>query len=127
LHAAGWLGGGLALAPAVVLGRSAGDPVVRRARRLTGVLRRPASAARVGRAYLRAHPTEASATQLLDRLTTGWPERDAELERLSTAQLRRRLQAAVRADFAAGRTVAVRGWILAASEARLLGLAALVG
>lgn len=100
--------------------------MVRRARRLTGVLRRPASAARVGRAYLRSHPAEASAARLVDQLTAGWPERGAQLERLSIAQLRRRVQSAVRADFAAGRTVAVRGWVLAASEARLLGLAALV-
>jgi hypothetical protein len=126
LHTAGWLGGGLGLWPAAVLGRSSGDPVARGARRLTGVLSRPASAARVGRAYLRAHPAEASAARLLDGLTAGWPERGAQLERLSTAQLRRRLRAAVRADFAAGRTVVVRGWVLAASEARLLGLAALI-
>ena len=99
---------------------------MRQAQRLAGLFSRPASAARVGRAYLRAHPAEAEVERLLGALTAGWPEGAAQIERLSTAQLRRRLGAVIRADFAAGRTVAVGGWVLAASEARLFGLAALL-
>jgi hypothetical protein len=92
---------------------------------LAGIFGRPASAARIGRAYLRDHPDQASLTRLVEALAAGWPGGAAQLERLSTAQLRRRLDRTIRADFAAGRTVRVEGWVLAESEARLFGLTTL--
>jgi hypothetical protein len=125
LRRAAWAAGFLGLRPAVLSGRSIEAPVARQARRLAGIFARPASAARVGRAYLRDHPDQASLARLVQQLAAGWPGGAQRIERLSAAQLRRRLDRAIRADFAAGRTVRVEGWVLAESEARLLGLTTL--
>jgi hypothetical protein len=125
LRRAAWLGGTLSLCPAVALGRSIDGPWARQARRLAGIFARPASAARVGRAYLRDHPEDASVERLVRSLAAGWPGGAAKVERLGAAQLRRRLRRQIRAEFAAGRTVRVQGWVLAESEARLFGLATL--
>jgi hypothetical protein len=125
LRRATWFGGSLGLWPAVVLGRSIDPPSARRARRLAAIFSRPASAARVGRAYLRDHPHEAALERLVQGLASGWPGGAAQIERLSAGQLRRGLHRKIRADFAAGRTVRVEGWVLAESEARLFGLATL--
>ena len=125
LRRAIWVGGFLSLCPAVVFGRSIDTPSGRQARRVAGIFTRSGSAARVGRAYLRAHPDEASLNRLLERLAAGWPGGAAQIERLSDAQLRRRLRRKIRADFAAGRTVRVQGWVLAESEARLFGVTTL--
>jgi hypothetical protein len=123
--AVGWLG----LRPDGVWAQVVADPWQRQARRLSGVLCHRASAERVGRAYLRAHPTEARIEVLVAGLTAGWGEDPAWLGQAGSQadELRARLQAQVRADFAARRTVSVRGWVLALSEARLFGLAALSG
>jgi len=125
LRRAAWVGGSLSLWPVAVFGRSINTPSARQARRLAAIFTRPVSAARVGRAYLRSHPNEASLDRLIQEIAAGWPGGAAQIERLSTAQLRRRLHREVRADFAAGRTVTVQGWVLAESEARLFGLTAL--
>ena len=125
LRRAGWIGGALGLGPAVVLGRSIETPAARQARHIAGIFSRPLSAARVGRAYLRARPDEASPERLIAALAAGWPGGAARIERLSHARLRRRLRRTIRTDFAAGRTVTVQGWILAESEARLFGLTTL--
>ena len=119
--AAGWLG----LWPDAAWARAAADPRQRQARRLSGILRHRASAERIGRAYLQAHPAEARIEGLVAGLTAGWGEDPPWLGQAGCRELRARLQAQVRADFAARRTVSVRGWVLALSEARLFGLAAL--
>ncbi len=125
--AAGWLG----LWPDAVWAQAVAEPWQRQARRLSGILCHRASAERVGRAYLRAHPAEARIEVLVAGLTAGWGEDPAWLgqagSQADSHELRARLQAQVRADFAARRTVSVRGWVLALSEARLFGLAALSG
>ena len=125
LRRAAWLGGSLSLWPAVAFGRSTETPSARQACRIASIFSRPVSAARVGRVYLRDHPDEASLDRLLQRLAAGWPGGAAQIERLSNGQLRRRLQRKIRADFAAGRTVRVQGWVLAESEARLFALTTL--
>jgi len=125
LRRAAWLGGCLSLWPAVAFGRSIETPAARQARRIAGIFTRPVSAARIGRVYLRDHPHEASLERLMHGLAAGWPGGAARIERLSNAQLRRRLHRKIRADFAAGRTVRVQGWVLAESEARLFGLTTL--
>ena len=125
LRRAVWLGGALSLWPAVAFGRPIEAPAARQARRIAGLFTRPLSAARVGRVYLRAHPAEARLDRLLQRLAADWPGGAAQIEGLSDAQLRRRLHRKIRADFAAGRTVKVQGWVLAESEARLFGLTTL--
>jgi hypothetical protein len=125
LRRAVWTIGATGLWPAAALGRSIDPAAARQARLIAGVFTRPVSAARIGRAYLRARPDDASLERLMQALAGGWPGGAAQVERLGTAQLRRRLQRRIRADFAAGRTVTVQGWVLAESEARLFGLAAL--
>ena len=125
MRRAAWVGGSIGLWPAVAFGRSIDTPAARQARRIAGIFTRPLSAARIGRAYLRAHPDQARLDRLLQELAAGWPGGAGHLERLSTAQLRRRLNRKIRADFAAGRTVTVEGWVLAESEARLFALTTL--
>jgi hypothetical protein len=119
--AAGWLG----LWPWAGSAEDLADPWRRQARRLRGVLRDPAGAARVGRAYLQAYPAEARIESLVAGLTAGWGEDPPVLGCAGRAELRSRLRAQIRADFAARRTVRIQGWVLARSEARLYGLAAL--
>jgi hypothetical protein len=118
--------GGLGLWPAVACIRWDGHPVRRWAAQLSGVLRHQAAAGEIGRAYLRAHPSEADPERLVAGITGGWEEGPAELDQLGRDALRLRLREQIRTDFAEGRTVLVDGWMLAASEARLFGLSALI-
>jgi hypothetical protein len=119
--AAGWFG----LWPDAGWAQAVADPWQRQARRLSGILGHRASAARIGRAYLQAHPAEARIEVLVAGLTAGWGEDPSRLGRAGSRELHAHLQAQIRADFGAGRTVGVRGWVLALSEARLFALAAL--
>jgi hypothetical protein len=118
--------GGLGLWPAVACIRWDGHPVRRWAAQLSGVLRHQAAAGEIGRAYLRAHPSEADPERLVAEITGDWEQGPAELDRLGRDELRLRLREQIRTDFAEGRTVLVDGWMLAASEARLFGLSALI-
>ena len=118
--------GGLGLWPAVACIRWDGHPARRWAAQLSGVLRHQAAAGQIGRAYLRAHPSEADPERLVAGITGDWEQGPAELDRLGRDALRVRLREQIRTDFAHGRTVLVDGWVLAASEARLFGLSALI-
>jgi hypothetical protein len=90
------------------------------AERWLGGSRSIESAAAVGREYLRAAPHDRVRARLVAELDTvigsGSP---------SDAEIRRRVSARIREDYAAGDTVRVRGWILSRTEARLCALAAL--
>jgi hypothetical protein len=123
---AGAVVGGLGLWPAVACIRWDGHPVRRWAAQLSGVLRHQAAAGEIGRAYLRAHPSEADPERLVAGITGDWEQGPAELDRLGRDALRLRLREQIRTDFAQSRTVLVDGWVLAASEARLFGLSALI-
>ena len=108
--------------PLLVLLACFGSPSLRAA--LAGFFEDRRSAASVGEEYLRLHPTEDDDAQLVRRLAGG---REAEWERLAAsdpAAFRERVRARHRDDFAAGRTVALRGWVLSETEARLCALAA---
>jgi hypothetical protein len=111
-----------ALAPTLAL--VAGPLAPRRAAaagptaRLAGIFREPASARAIGRAYLRQAPEEADAARPLDLIHPG------DCAALSTTELRRAVAARQRADFAAGRTVLLDGWVLSRTEARLCAFAA---
>jgi hypothetical protein len=70
----------------------------------------PAAARAIGKAFLRDYPGEADAAHLAARLPR-----------------RHRLHMAISADFAAGKTVMVEGWVLSRTEARLCALVALTG
>ena len=97
------------------------------ARALVATLRRPDSAAAVGRAYLARFPAEALSVRLVEGIREGLARDgfDPVVPTGRPAELRSRLGKRVRRDFAEGRVVAVDGWVLAATEARLFALAAL--
>jgi hypothetical protein len=100
------------------------------ARRLVGLFAAPGSAAEVGRRYLRAAPQEASVRRLVAAIAAGSGdgagERAGRLDALGPAALRAELAGRIRADFAVGRLVRLDGWMLSATETRLMALAALV-
>jgi hypothetical protein len=91
-------------------------------RALLAVLGNRHRAAAIGRACLRALPAaERSADAIAGALCT-----EVALDRaLPAAIIRRRVNERVRRDFAAGAVVAVDGWFLSLTEARLYALAAL--
>lgn len=82
---------------------------------LISMLGSPDRVRQLGRSYRMAVPAEDDretlAAALRNELGTGAP-----------STLRSRLDARVRADFAAGRTVTVQGWVLARTEARQCAL-----
>ena len=106
-----------ALALAVPFRRSAAEGAL--PARLVRLFRYPDSARAVGAAYLRLHLEEADAERLTALL-------GADLGDDEGAALASRLAARQRADFGAGRTVVVEGWVLSLTEARICALLAAV-
>ena len=113
------------LATAAAAGLMCGSPGSARAaappeaRCLLALLRSPAAARRIGRAYLETAGDEAEQAKLAalivgDGVDGGTVDGD----------LLRHVAERQRADFAAGRTVKVGGWVLSRTEARLYALAA---
>ena len=101
------------------------QPPASGAERLVGLLRHQEGARILGREYLRAVPAEASTRVLTARLVERLP---AGLRTLETAKDERLHALVLRAtveDFEGLRTVELRGWVLAQTEARLCALAAL--
>jgi hypothetical protein len=96
-----------------------------RGERLAGLLRDEEGACTIGRAYLRAVPAEASPTVLTVRVAERLPGGLAAVDTISDDRLRELLVEASAEDFHDLRTVEVRGWVLARTEARLCALAAL--
>jgi hypothetical protein len=97
----------------------------RDARRLAGTLRHRDSAAVLGRLYLDTAPQEADAARLVTLIGAA---KGPELPPVSTAtdeSLRASLEARIRNDFINGDTVAVNGWLLSITEARLCALVSL--
>lgn len=95
------------------------------ARLLSGFFADPESARAVGREYLELAADEPDANTVLDRLAG--PQRQ-QWEALAASDPERLVQALRlqhRSDFARERVVAVRGWVLSETEARLCALAAL--
>lgn len=95
--------------------------------RLAGLLPHQDSARIVGREYLRGAPAAAD----LDRLTTlvlrGLDLEGGALAAVDDRRLRQLVLRRTGQDFREGRTVAVDGWLLSATEARLCALAQLCG
>lgn len=91
------------------------------ASRLIGLFHAPASAAAVGRAYLRLAPLEANKQRLLRLICSSGPAwQTADPGRLRDLIARQQAE-----DFRQGRVVSVQGWTLSKTEARLCALAAL--
>ena len=82
------------------------------------------AAARVGRAYLAAHPGEANLDTLLAAIDTALGDEleaaDSDPQRILTA-----LRRAVRAEYQRGESVNVQGWVLSVSESRVYALLAI--
>ena len=103
-----------------------GGDNARAAGRLADMLRHPDSAARLGRLYLDEKPREAD-TALLVRLIGA--ARGPALPPPSPTTdeaLRADLEERTRNDFILGNTVAVDGWLLSLTEARLCALVSLL-
>lgn len=102
-----------------LLGRPRRNPPVSDAwKSLVGSRR---SRAAVGRAYLASQPGRIDARGLEQSLLPADPAHAAwvlgDVERL-----RRHVRERIRSDFEAGRTVHIRGWVLAETEARVCAL-----
>lgn len=95
------------------------------ARALFEALDRPASARAVGRRMLAAEPG-LSRDGLVAELARAVGLAADRLPSIDRPLLRSRLDAARAAEFRRGDTVRVQGWVLAATEARLCALAALL-
>lgn len=98
------------------------DPL---AKHLTALFAHPASAAVVGRAYLRTAPMEADERRLVDLVCEGIPGGRAVVAAGDVGQLHNHIRQAQRRDFAQGRLARLDGWVLSQTEARLCALVAL--
>jgi hypothetical protein len=94
--------------------------------RLSALLAHTESANVIGGEYLRQYPQEAHVDVLLDQIAGRMAARDVGLFSPTDQELRQQLDGVIRADFAADRIVKLRGWVLAATEARLCALAVLL-
>jgi hypothetical protein len=99
-----------------------GGDVTREARRLADMLRHPDSAARLGRFYLEVNPREADAALLVTLISPALPPASPSADEALRADLEER----IRNDFIYGNTVAVDGWLLSLTEARLCALVSLL-
>jgi hypothetical protein len=116
--------GGLALTlgrrPAVAATVSpAADPAVAKLRSL---VTDPAGARCIGQMYLRQAPAEQDPTHLASLLLSSLQLSSHDALRLRRRALARLFSVGVRADFAAGRTVVLDGWMLSRTEARVCAL-----
>jgi hypothetical protein len=119
---------GLAAAPLVAVTGGCG-PSRTLTSALLGFYADRGPAATVGAAFLERFPDEDDPTRLVRQLA-GSASRQREWESLAAADpetLHEALRAGHRADFAAGRIVLLRGWVLSQTEARLCALAARLG
>ncbi len=99
------------------------DPL---AAKLAGLFTHNDSAILVGREYLRTVPGEADAQLLVQLICGSSSSRRAELVAAGPERCLEVLVLQQREDFERGRTVRLRGWVLAETEVRLCALAALV-
>ena len=103
-----------------------GGDLAREARRLAGMLRHPDSAARLGRLYLDERPREADATLLVTLIGAARGPALPPPSPTTDEALRADLEERIRNDFILGNTVAVDGWLLSLTEARLCALVSLL-
>lgn len=113
-----------AAVPGVLRGRGAVaiDPqITTAAERVLALVDGDPAIAELGGAYLETRSdTPDPETLVAELLPSEMTYRD--VEQVSVEELRTRMHDAVIADFAAERTVAVQGWQLSATEARIAGL-----
>lgn len=88
-------------------------------RELTTLLRERSAAVEIGQEYLRLFPEEGEAHALVSHILGVEPQ-----PAWSAAALKAAVDRRVRADFAAGQTVRIRGWVVSRTEARVSALLA---
>jgi hypothetical protein len=93
------------------------------AARLLRLLHDPVGARAIGAEYVRTRPREATAAALVDAIAEGVPGGRSVLATASDRALRALLAERTTSDFAEGKTVMLRRWILSETEARLCALA----
>ena len=93
------------------------------AARLRRLLHDPLGARAIGAEYLRTRPGEATAAALVAAIARSVPGGVNVLASASDPALRALVEARCRSDFAEGKTVMLRRWILSETEARLCALA----
>jgi hypothetical protein len=103
-----------------------GGSIKREARRLAGMLRHPDSAAWLGRLYLDGKPREADAALLVTLIGAARGPTLPAISPTTGEALRASLEARIRNDFVYGNMVAVDGWLLSLTEARLCALVSLL-
>ena len=79
----------------------------------------PTAARTVGRAYLRQYPDEADTARLIAELVALQSGADVADAAARISHFRGRVSSRVARDFRGGNTVAVAGWVLSRTEARL--------
>jgi hypothetical protein len=89
------------------------------AARLRALVPHAAAAAVLGAAYLERVPSEASTDTLVAAIL---PDRSADRARTLGDGLRDTVGQRVRDDFATGRTLVLRGWVVSVTEGRLAAL-----
>ena len=97
-------------------------PCVGIADRLRRLSRDPWSAREIGRSYAETARAPLTPDALAALLLRDLRLAETDCVRLPERRLSRMVEAHVRADFAAGRTAEVDGWILSLTEARLAAL-----
>jgi hypothetical protein len=102
-----------------------GGSAARDAQRLAGLLTHADSAALLGRLYLAGHPREADATRLVTLIGAAAGAALTPISAATDEALRAGLEERIRTDFIAGDRVAVGGWLLSITEARLCALVSL--
>jgi hypothetical protein len=83
----------------------------------------PVSARAIGRAYLARFPQEGEPIALTRLILEGMAFSDSEKLTLGERELRGRVAAQLRADFAEGRITEIDGWLMSRTEGRLCALA----
>jgi hypothetical protein len=103
-----------------------GGSVTREARRLADILRHPDSASWLGRLYLEEKPREADAALLVTLIGAARGPALPPASPAADEALRADLDERIRNDFIYGNMVAVDGWLLSLTEARLCALVSLL-
>ena len=102
-----------------------GGSAARDAQRLAGLLRHADSAVPLGRLYLAGAPREADPARLVTLIGAALGPALTPISAATDEALRTGLDERIRTDFIAGNRVAVGGWLLSITEARLCALVSL--
>jgi hypothetical protein len=102
-----------------------GGSAARDAQRLAGLLRHADSAALLGRLYLAGAPREADPARLVTLIGAAQGPALTPISTATDEALRAGLEERIRTDFITGNRVAVGGWLLSITEARLCALVSL--